>query len=104
MLYEVITPLAAESGREQAGEQGCDQAVEISDPGAEADQGEHVEMAADQRLPAADEEWPAPTAPAAGQTATAGVLWSLQYDEMLAVRAKIWAKMPRSNPFCLQVI
>ncbi len=41
------------------GASGRDRAVEIGDAGAHRDQGEHVEIAGDQRLPAAHEERPA---------------------------------------------
>jgi hypothetical protein len=51
--------MAAQRRWEDAGRQGRDRAVEIGDAGAHRDQGEHVEIAGDQRLPAAHEERPA---------------------------------------------
>ena len=51
--------MAAEGGREAAGREGADQAVEVGDTGAHRDQGEHVEIARLQRLPAAHKEGPA---------------------------------------------
>jgi DNA-binding FrmR family transcriptional regulator len=46
----------AERRREQSGRERRDRAVEKRDAGAERDQGEHVEIAAHDRLPAAHEE------------------------------------------------
>ena len=51
--------MAAESRREDIGRDGSDQAVDIGDAGAHRDQREHVEIARQQRLPAAHEERPA---------------------------------------------
>ncbi len=51
--------MAAEAGREGLRDDRPDQAIDIGHPGADRDQREHVEMARDQRLPAAHEEWPA---------------------------------------------
>ena len=51
--------VAAEGGREDAGRERRDDAVDPGDAGAHGDQGEHVEVARDERLPAAHEEGPA---------------------------------------------
>ena len=51
--------VAAEGGREDAGREGRDDAVDPGDAGAHGDQREHVEVARDERLPAAHEERPA---------------------------------------------
>ena len=51
--------MSAEGGREDVGRDGADDAVDIGDTGAHRDQREHVEIARQQRLPAAHEEWPA---------------------------------------------
>ena len=50
---------SAEGGREDAGREGGDQAVEIGHARAHADEREHVEVAREQRLVAAHEERPA---------------------------------------------
>ncbi len=51
--------MTAEIGRKQSRRKRCDHAVEIAGAGAERDQGEHVEIARLERLPAALEERPA---------------------------------------------
>ena len=51
--------MAAEGRREPAWRDGANEAVEIGHAGADRDQGEHVEIAREQRLPAAHEERPA---------------------------------------------
>ncbi len=51
--------MAAEGRREDSGRDGADDAVDIGHAGADSDQREHVEMARDERLPAAHEERPA---------------------------------------------
>ncbi len=51
--------MAAEGGRKQCRREGRDDAVEPGDAGAQRDQREHVEVARDERLPAALEERPA---------------------------------------------
>ena len=51
--------MAAEGGRKDSGRDGADDAVEIGHAGADRDQREHVEIARQQRLPAAHEERPA---------------------------------------------
>ncbi len=50
---------AAERGGKDAGRDGCHHAVEPGHTGPHGNQGEHVEIAAHQRLPAAHEERPA---------------------------------------------
>ena len=50
---------AAECGRKHVGRHGCNHAVEPSHARAHRNQREHVEVATDQRLPSAHEEWPA---------------------------------------------
>ena len=50
--------MLAEGGREQARREGGDDGIEIGHARADGDQREHVEIARDQRLPAAHEEWP----------------------------------------------
>jgi hypothetical protein len=51
--------MPAKSRRENIGRDGADQAVGIGHAGAHRDQGEHVEIARRQRLPAAHEKRPA---------------------------------------------
>ena len=51
--------MAAEGGREDSGRDRADDAVDIGHAGAHRDQREHVEIARDERLPAAHEERPA---------------------------------------------
>ncbi|GAA0006386.1 hypothetical protein BRDID11002_63900 [Bradyrhizobium diazoefficiens] len=51
--------MAAEGVREDLRHDRAEDAVNVSDAGAHRDQREHVEVAGDQRLPAADEERPA---------------------------------------------
>ena len=50
--------VAPEGGRECSGRERRDDAVEPRDPSPDRDQREHVEVAGDERLPAADEERP----------------------------------------------
>ena len=51
--------MPAKRGRKDLRGDGRDEAVDISDAGSHRDQGEHVEVAGHQRLPAAHEERPA---------------------------------------------
>ena len=51
--------MAAEGGRKDSGRDGADDAVDIGHAGADSDQREHVEIARQQRLPAAHEKRPA---------------------------------------------
>ncbi len=53
------TIVSAESGREDMRGDGGDEAVDVSHTGPHRDQGEHIEVAGQQRLPAAHEKRPA---------------------------------------------
>src|SRR6202035_4791469 len=54
-----LATLAAERDREDPRRDPRDDTVDVGRPSAEGDQGEHVQAAVDERVPAADEERPA---------------------------------------------
>src|SRR4029079_177485 len=51
--------MTAECVRENLRDEGGGETVNVGDPGAHGDEREHVEVSRRQRLPTADEKWPA---------------------------------------------